>query len=292
METHRGRIGNRADVFKCRRALRASAARVAASVLMAGAAHADAWIPAEGTGFVEPQLRYSFADQIFPAGSFSNVTSPGAKEHQSQLRLIGDYGLGSGFSLDYDLRYAFLTRSKVKKGVTVVNNYSGPQDQRIGLNYGLTQSEDFADTVGLSVIVPGRAIAGTPGMSSVYWAVEPIYRVGFKPGFWHLKGEFDIEPRVFLDGGATQFRSHLEIGAPIFDGVHLAGKLFFARTARLSGYNDLRDHGELYDLLRVGVEAKFHLTDTFEPVLGYETDVAGKSGHASQRLTLGVKISF
>ncbi|MDE2110140.1 MAG: hypothetical protein KGJ79_03280 [Alphaproteobacteria bacterium] len=265
---------------------------IAVLVLIVGIAHAGGRIPDAGTGNVEPMLRYSFSNQVFPAASFSNITHLGTKERETQIRLIGEYGLGSGFSLDYDLRYAFLYRSKTKNGVAVVNTYSGLQDQRIGLNYGLAQSDDFSDTIGLGVVLPGNSIAKSPGVGTGHWALEPIYRIAFKPGFWHLSGDFDIGSRVFLDGGAAQFRTHLEIGAPIFNRVHLSGKLFFVRSARMNGYNDLRDSVERYDLLRLGIEAKFHLTDSVEPILAYETGIAGMGGHASQRFTLGMKISF
>ncbi len=30
-----------------------------------------------------------------------------------------------------------------------------------------------------------------------------------------LAGSFDLEPHIFLDGGVTQFRTHLKVGAPV-----------------------------------------------------------------------------
>lgn len=255
-------------------------------------AHAGAWIPAAGTGEMEPMLRYSFADRAFPADSFSTTTQPSTKEHETQIRLRGEHGLGDGFSIDYDLRYGFLYRSKAKKGVTTVDTNDGLQDQRIGLDYALTQDEDFADALGLSITIPGSSAAKIPGLDSGHWALEPAYRIGFKPGFWHLTADLDLGSRVFTDGGVAQFRSHLEVAAPVFHRLRLAGKLFFVRSARLGGYDDLRDHGELYNLLRVGVEAKYRISDGVEPFVGYETGLAGMRGHASQRFTIGIKIKY
>ncbi|MDE2184688.1 MAG: hypothetical protein KGJ78_16840 [Alphaproteobacteria bacterium] len=260
--------------------------------LATGAAHAGAWIPDAGTGDAKAMVRYSSADQSFPEQSFSTTTLPSSTTSLIQLRLVGEQGLGNGFSLDYDLRYGFLHRSKTKHGVTFAEDRSGLQEQRIGLNYGLTQDEDFADAVGLSVVTPGTTSSSGPQLGSGQWAMEPVYRIGFKPGFWHLTGNFDVSSRVFLDGGAAQFRTHLEIAVPVFDKMHLSGNLFFVRTARMAAFSDARDRGELYNLLRLGVEARYRLTDYAEPFVGYENDVAGMGGHASQRLTFGVKISY
>jgi hypothetical protein len=260
--------------------------------LFPAAARAGAWLPAAGSGDVEALLRYDYADRQFPANSFSGATLPGSSEHKTQIRLLGEQGLGGGFSLDYDLRYGFLYRSKVRNGIRTVVTNDGLQDQKIGLNYGLTQDTGFADAIGLGVVLPGSSATGSPGLDSGQWAAEPVYRLGFKPGFWNLTTDFDIGTRIFMDGGAAQFRTHLEIRVPVVHGLHLAGKLFFVRSARLGAYNDLRDHGELYNLFRVGIEAAFHLTDHVEPVLAYEDDVAGAGRHASQRFTIGVKINY
>ncbi len=277
-------------------ALRLFGTVLAISTLLTGlfpaAARAGAWLPAAGSGDVEAMLRYDYADRQFPANSFSTATLPGSSEHKTQIRLLGEHGLGSGFSLDYDLRYGFLYRSKIRHGVKIVDTNGGLQDQTIGLNYGLTQGASFADAIGLGVVLPGSSATGSPGLDSGQWAAEPVYRLGFKPGFWNLTTDFDIGTRIFMDGGGAQFRTHLEIRAPVVHGLYLTGKFFFVRSARLSAYNDLRDHGELYNLFRVGVAAAFHLTDHIEPVVAYEDDVAGLGRHASQRFTIGIKISY
>ncbi len=263
-----------------------------AAVLTTTLAQAGGCIPSQSTGFIEPMIRYSFGDQSFPANSFSTATHPSSNEQKTQLRLLGEHGLGDGFSLDYDLRYVFGRRSELKKGVDVVKTNNGLQDQRIGLNYGLTQDADFADAIEIGLVVPGSSSEKSPTLDSGHWAIEPVYVLGFKPGFWNLTGHLDVASRIFLDGGAMQFRTHLEIGAPVFDGVHLAGKLFFVRTAQMGGFSNLYDKGELYDLLRIGVEARLPLTSNIEPVLAYEDGIAGIGGHAEQRVTVGVRLCY
>jgi hypothetical protein len=258
---------------------------------MTGVARADAWIPEEGSGYVEPMVRYSYSDQSFSPDYYSFNTYPSSNEQKTQLRIRGEHGLGGDFSLDYDFRYAFFSQSRTKDGVTESHAYSGLQEQRIGLNYGLSQDTNFADSIGLGVVIPGGSGVNSH-LESGRWAMEPIYYIGFKPGFWNLTGNLDVASRVFLDGGATQFRSHLEIGAPIVNRVHLAGKLFFVRTVKMSAYDNPNDRGELYNVLRVGVEARYSLADGLEPVFAYEDEVAGMGSHAAQRLTFGLKITY
>ena len=255
-------------------------------------AQAGAWAPAAGSGETEPMLRYSYADRSFPPAAFTSATLPSTKEHETQIRLRGEHGLGDGFFLDYDLRYGFLYRSKTKKGIVTVDTNDGLQDQRIGLDYALTQDEDFADALGLSVVIPGSSAVKIPGLDSGHWALEPVYQIGFKPGFWQLMVEADLGSRVFTDGGVAQFRSHVEIAAPVLHRLRLAGKLLFVRSARLGGYDDVRDHGELYNLFRAGVEAKYRLSDGVEPFIAYEANLAGMGGHSSQRFTIGIKLKY
>jgi len=260
--------------------------------LLVTQANAGAWIPAAGTGELTSMLRYSYADRSISAGSFSTRTSPSTKTHKTQIRLTGEHGLGNDFSLDYDLRYGFLSQSKTKKGITTVNNNDGFQDQRVGINYGLRQEKNFADAIGLGVVAPGNSGGSQPALDSGQWALEPIYRLGFKLGIADMTANVDFAARTFLDGGVTQFRTHIQLTAPISRRVHLIGKMFFVRTARMSNYDDSRDRGELYNLLRLGIGVQYRLTKTIEPVLAYESDIAGISRHADHRFTAGVKFKY
>ncbi len=261
-------------------------------LLGASRAEAGAYIPVAGSGDVSAMVRYAFGDQAFSPTSFSSSTSPSSKEEKTQLRVTGEQGLGNGFSLTYDLRYGFLYRSKTKHGHTTDNTNDGLQDEEVGLDYGLTQTDAFSDALGLSLIIPGSSAVKIPGLDSGQYALEPDYMIGFKPGFWDITGLWYAGSRVFTDGGIAQFRTELEIEAPVSPHLDLSGKVFYVRSAQLSGYNSLRDSGELYNLLRLGVEARYKMDDGLEPFVAYEDYVAGKGGHADQRFTLGIKISF
>lgn len=265
---------------------------VGALLLGAPAAEAGAYIPVAGSGDVEAMVRYAFGDQAFSPSAFSGATFPSSKEEKTQLRVTGEQGLGNGFSLTYDLRYGFLYRSKTKHGHTTDNTNDGLQDEEVGINYGLTQTNAFSDALGLSLIVPGSSAAKIPGLDSGQYALEPDYLIGFKPGFLNLTGLWYAGSRVFTDGGMVQFRTEFELEAPVLPRLDLAGKVFFVRSAQLSGYNSLKDAGERYNLLRLGVEARYRMRDGLEPFVAYEDYVAGKGGHADQRLTLGIKVSF
>ena len=279
--------------FTIRRVLRVMSAICGATLpLVMTPANAGAWIPAAGTGRATSMFRYSYADQSFPAGSFSTKTQPSTKERKAQIRVTGEHGLGNGFSLDYDLRYGILSHSKTKKGITTVNTNAGFQDQRIGINYGLRQEKHFADAIGFGIVVPGGSGESQPALDSGQWALEPVYSLGFKPGFAHLTVLLDVGMRAFLDGGAAQFRTHVALKAPISRRVRLIGTMFFVRTARMSGYDNARDRGELYDLLRFGIGMQYRLTDKIEPILAYESDIAGMGRHADHRFTVGVKLKY
>ncbi len=263
-----------------------------AVMLRAPRAEAGAYIPAAGSGDVSAMVRYAFGDQAFSPTGFSSATYPSSKEEKTQLRVTGEEGLGSGFSLTYDFRYGFLYRSKTKHGHTTDNTNDGLQDEEVGLDYGLTQTDAFSDALGLSLIIPGSSAVKIPGLDSGHYALEPDYLIGFKPGFWDITGLWYVGPRVFTDGGIAQFRTELEIVAPVLPRLDLAGKVFYVRSAQLSGYNSLKDAGERYNLLRLGVEARYKMSDGLEPFAAYEDYIAGKGGHADQRFTLGIKISF
>jgi len=245
-----------------------------------------------GHGYIEPMMRFSTASRSFPAGSFSTATAQSSNEHADQFRIVGEHGMGRRFSLDYDLRYANDTRSKTKHGVTTSTDGSGLEDGRIGLDYGVLQTKRLAEAAGLGVVFPGTSIDAASALSSGRWAVEPVYRLGFKPGFWNLTATLDVASRVFLDGGAAQFRANLEGSAPVFHRLNLIGKTFLVRSVRMSGYNEVRDRNELYNLLRLGVGARFLLTKHMKPIILYETDIAGMSQHAGQRITIGMKITY
>lgn len=255
-------------------------------------AMADAWIPAAGTGDFKWMLRYSFADSSFDPNTFSQQTHPSTKEHATQIRLTGVHGLGYGLALDYDLRYGFLYQSKTKKGITAINTNNGLQDQRLGLDYGLTQNTNFADAVGLSIIYPGGPSGTHPALDCGQWAMEPDYLIGFKPGFADLTANLKVGVRLFFDGGVTQFRTHFELSEPLIHGVRLMEKVLFVRSMRMRGYNDLRDRGERYDVLRVGLGLEFHLTKNIEPIMAYDVDVAGARKHASHRFMVGLKMKY
>jgi len=291
----RGKLKGRACAFNPKM-LRDScaAAGLFAATLAASAspAIAGAWIPAAGAGEMEPMLRYSFADKSFGANSFSSRAHRSTKKHATQLRLTGEHGLGHRFSLVYDFRYAFLYESKSKKGLAIIHTNKGLQDQRLGLDYGLTQGKKFADAVGLSIIYPGGPTGASPALDCGQWALEPDYLIGFKPGFAGLTASLKLGARIFLDGGVTQFRTNVEVSAPVGHRVRLLGKLFFVRSARMSGYDKLRDRAERYDLLRLGVGMQFRVTKNIAPILAYEEDVAGMASHADHRFTVGVKAKY
>lgn len=237
-------------------------------------------------------LRYASGDEVFPADRFSAHTTAGSVEHKKQFRLTGDHGLGGGFSLVYDLRYGSRYRAKRKDGVTNVTRSSGFEDEKVGIDYGLKQTDRFADALGIRLIIPGSSRANVPGFDSGHWAVEPSFSFGVKRGVWHLTSTCEISTRVFTDWGVAQFRTDCEAAKPVLRHLQLAGQLFLVRSLRLGSYKDATDNGELYNLFRLGVKAKYKIGHRLESFVGYERDIAGMGRHATDRVTVGLKIAY
>ncbi len=243
-------------------------------------------------GDVTPTVRYTTGDRSFPANAFSTATNPASTIRQTQIRVTGSNELADRFSFQYDLRYGFLYNEQVKAGIKVVSTKDGLQDQKAGLWYLLTPKADFSHSLGLSLIAPGRSGSGSPSLDSGHWALEPGYHGSSKLGFWNLTGALDVSSRVFTDGGVAQLRTHAEVSAPMMPRLRVTGSATLYRSGRLGSYDAPRDDGELSDLLRIGIQARYSVTDSIQPILGYERLLAGMGGHASDRFTVGIHYAY
>lgn len=241
---------------------------------------------------VEAAVRYYFADSVFPANDFSGDTYPGASVHKTQIRLTGLHDLWGGFKADYDLRYGFAYSAKTVGGMRMAATSSGMEDEKIGLRHSLGQIGDFSQAARLSVVIPGGADKLTPSLGSGQWAVEPTYFIGFDPGFWNLHAGFDIGSRVFLDGGSAQLRVHFQVSAPVTDRLSLAAEVSFRRSMLFSAFRPVIDDGELNNLLRPGIEARYKLDEGLESVMAYQVYAAGMDGRAYQRVIAGLAITY
>lgn len=241
---------------------------------------------------VEAAIRYYTADSVFPANVFSGDTRPDASAHKTQIRLTGQQDLWGGFKADYDLRYGFAYRARMVGGMRQAASSNGWEDEKIGLRHGLGSIGNVSQAVRFSVVIPGGADKLTPSLGSGQWAVEPTYFIGFDPGFWNLHMGFDIGSRVFTDGGSAQIRTHFQISAPVSDRLSLAAEVSFRRSLLFSAYRPLRDEGELNNLLRPGIEARYALAPGLESVMAYQIYAAGMGGRAYQRVIAGLAITY
>lgn len=251
---------------------------------------ADPWIPPAGSGVAKPMLRYFSGDTGFPANSFSSRTSPASKQDVIQFRIAGTLGLGHDLSLEYDLRGARVWESHTKHNHTITSTASGLQDQEVGLNYGLTQRKDFAQSIELNMVAPTGRSVPSPGLGSGRWAVEPDYQLGVKQG--PFSATLIVGPRIFLDGNATQFRTTLDVAVHVAPRLTLSSEVFFVRTVQQAHVLPPGAGGELYNLLRLGVAAEYRLTRRLRPFVAYERNLAGQNIHAGNRFILGVAIHF
>lgn len=273
-----------------RKSPRATIARAAALVLAAtltgGPALADPWIPAAGDGVIKPEVRLYSADHHFSASNFSTATAPASKLNLNQFRVSGVAGIGYNLSLEYDLRLASARLSHL--GTT--HTSTGVQDQELGLNYGLTQTKSFADSLTFNVIFPTGATKPAPALGTGRWAIEPDAQFGLHQG--RFSATLIAGPRVFLDGAATQLRAELDLSARATRRLNLTGSVFYVSTLQQQHPLPTASQGELYNLLRLGAGARYRLTPTLSPFIEYDSDIAGKGIHAGQRIIAGIAINY
>ncbi len=267
---------------------------VFASALIAFPTYADPWIPPAGTGKTNPVLRLYRADRTFSPSHFGGETFPStSKVSETQLRITGEHGLGNGWALQYDLRAGEERKTKTKKHGSTTYSASGVQDQEIGLVRGLRQRAAFADAVALNIVLPTGSASSNPQLGVGHTAVEPDYQFGVTHQFGQRLGygSFSIGPRLFFNGGVTQWRATADVGIRLFRNVDVFGTLFCARTfganSTLSSTTNA-NASEVYNLLRGGVGLRFSLSKNVRPIIEYESDLAGQSIHAGNRLVLGV----
>lgn len=258
-------------------------------ILVSGPADADPWIAAAGHGTFEPMLRDYTADQSFSASSFGTATHSASNKRQLQLRLTGSHGIGSRLAIEYDLRAARVSVEHKHATYTA----TGWQDQLIGLNYGLRQTSEFADSVSIDMVFPTGSATDNPALSTGHTAVEPDYQVGITRKGW--SATLRTGPRIFLDGEAVQWRADATLGVRVTSRLTVEGRLFLVRTEHRSGTVPAADSGELYDLFRPGLKLKYHPRGRFRnwrPFIGYDDYLAGKGMHAGHRLFGGVSLRY
>ena len=263
-----------------------AAALTLAATLTGRAALAGPWIPGPGDGVIKPEVRLYAADHHFPSSNFGTSTTRASQLNLNLLRVSGDAGLGSNLSLEYDLRFAQARLSHA--GIS--HTSTGVQDQEIGLNYGLTQAKTFADSLTFNVIFPTGATKPAPALGTGRWAVEPDAQFGLHQG--RFTATLITGPRVFLDGGATQLRAELDLSARATRRLSLTGTVFYVSTIQQQHPLPPASQGELYNLLRLGIGARYRLTPTLHPFIEYDSDIAGKGIHAGQRIIAGIAIAY
>ncbi len=256
-------------------------------------AHADPWIPAAGHGVIDPMLRYFSANRAFSPTHFGSTTYPSSQQRETQLRITGSQGIGHGLSIEYDLRGGTVQDTRHHAGQPVVSRASGLEDQVIGLNYGLHQTQSFADSITLKAVFPTGSTSQSPALGSGKAAIEPDYQVGIARGA--MFATLVAGPRVFLDGGAVQLRSSLSLGYRVAPRLRVSGSVFYVRTLQRQQVVALADRGEIYNLLRVGVKLEYLPSGRlrqWRPFIGYEDSLAGKGIHAGRRIVLGLAVHY
>lgn len=257
---------------------------------MPGIAFANPWIPARGDGVVKPMVRMFSGNTAYPASSFTTSTIPASSESATQLRVTGVAGLGGGFSLEYDLRAGRQQVDRIRHHQSISNTASGLEDQEIGINYGLTQSKDFADSLTVNAVIPTGSSTSVPALGTGHFAIEPDYQVGIARG--RFAATMAVGARVFTDSGVTQFRGTFYASARVLPRISLFGTAFASRTMQSASGLPLTDQSEVYNIVRLGGGAEYRFTPALRPFIKYEQTIAGQAVHAGGRIALGVAIRY
>jgi hypothetical protein len=254
------------------------------------AALADPWVPAAGAGEIKPMVRLFAGNRAFPAGGFTTSTVPASSASMTQYRLTGIQGIGDGISIEYDLRGARLRNQANVNHVPTPHVSAGLQDEEVGVNYGLAQQRDFADSVELNMIIPAGRSKAVPALGTGRWATEPDFQAGFAGGWGDIT--LTTGPRIFLDGNATQLRATLDLSVRVTHGLSLIGEVFAVKTLKQSSKLPPGAQGEIYNLIRPAVGVSWRMTPRLRPFLLYEVNVAGEGLHAGSQVEFGLALRY
>lgn len=257
---------------------------------MADFAVADPWVPAYGDGVVKPMVRRFSGNTAYPASGFTTSTIPASSESNTQLRVTGVAGIGGGFSLEYDLRAGRQRVDRIRRRRSTSQTASGLEDQEIGLNHGLTQGKEFADSLTLNVIIPTGSRTSVPALGTGHFAIEPDYQAGIARG--RFAATMALGTRVFTDSGVTQLRGTLYASTRVLTRIILFGTAFASRTPKSASGLPITDQSEVYNIVRLGGGAEYRITPALRPFVKYEQTIAGQAVHAGGRIALGVAIRY
>ncbi|MDA8095742.1 MAG: hypothetical protein M0T84_17905 [Betaproteobacteria bacterium] len=235
-------------------------------------------------------VRLYEADRAFPPDRFAGATQPSSTKKETQYRITGRHGLGHGLSIEYDLRAGSVQTIHDKHNKPIGSRSTGLEDQVVGLNFGLRQSRHFADSVTFNIVFPTGSSTRVPALGTGHWAVEPDYQLGIAHG--PVTATLLTGPRVFPDGGATQLRAMLWVGAAVSPRIRVAGTVFYVRTVAGRSPVPATDQAERYNLLRLGAGIGYKVRRNVKPFLIYEVNAAGKNIHAGHRFTLGISFRY
>ncbi|HQT89504.1 MAG TPA: hypothetical protein PK677_13265 [Acidiphilium sp.] len=260
------------------------------ALAIAEPAQADPWIPAAGTGVVKPMMRWFDSNGAYSANGFTTATQPASMEQETQLRVTGVAGIGHGFSIEYDLRAGHLSTSRLKHHRRLTQSSTGLEDQIIGLNYGLTQTARFADSLTVNLVIPTGASNTAPALGVGHFAIEPDVQFGIAQG--PLSVTMQSGGRIFTDSGVAQLRATAYAGLRVSPHITLLATGFVSRTVQQPKALPLTDQSEIYNIVRVGAGVQYELTHLWRPFVEYETTVAGQGIHAGRRIVVGVDIRY
>lgn len=253
---------------------------------------ANPWEPPGGHSVIHFEYRDYQAIRRFPTNSFSTSTLPSTSRYLKQeLRIAGHTALTPRWLIFFDLREARIR--KIKRHTT--RDSTGPEDQQIGVARVFESHPDQAQALALSFLIPTGSGTKDPALSTGQHAFEVDYWLWtrFLGTDSPLYASFSVGSRLFLEGGAGQFRFIGLVGGPLWHRWSWTGNLFLSRTLGPDGgylSGNPTHNATNYNILRPGIGVSYHLTRSLHLELLYEKEIAGEAQHAGQRFTFGVSV--
>lgn len=208
----------------------------------------------------------------------------------SELVIEGDRGVWRGVAFRYEIRGSRIYGSVNHGGSLYGFVHTGLVEQEFGVNFGLENGRDFADSIAISVLLPLGVKLHIPALGSQVPAIEPNAEIGIERYHWRVSVEAGA--RVFADGGMTQLRARLSASTRLKANINLSGLIFLVRSVRLRRTLSPIDISERADIILAGLRVEYAFRDNYAGYVEYDYDIAGEAGHARERIDFGVTYRY
>jgi hypothetical protein len=242
------------------------------------AALSSPFIPARGKGRLEVLTRTYSSGSRFPFSHIDESTTIASAYWLKQIRVDGAHGLGAGWALEYELRAGEAER--IKGGGN--NSVSGLGDQQVRFVHGMTRKRDFADALGITFVIPSASRANGLSLGTGQLAIGPElqFEVRSRSSSHSSFAALSAGMLYYFGDEGRRLQVRSSVGARLSPAATLTCDLRFRKA--LSGVNLGRA------LVRGDIRIHFGSRNEWGPVIGYETDLAGRDIRQGSSFIIGL----